>query len=65
MFGALGLIVAVHPAKALGCTTVYDSSSTEKFCVDGAGNAEYTYFDDQGNEVTVDSNGNYEIVVTY
>ena len=65
MFGALGLIVAVHPAKALDCASRSDSSSAEAVCVDGAGNSVYLYADDQGNQVAVDSNGNYEVVVAY
>jgi hypothetical protein len=65
MFGVMGLVVAVNPAKAVECVTRDTGGVSEAVCVDENGNAAYAAVDDEGNKVVLDSNGNYEIEIKH
>lgn len=58
MFAATSLMMFAHPAKAVECT---DNGVDTAVCVDADGNAAISTIDDEGNQITVDSDGNYEI----
>lgn len=55
------LTMVAHPAKAEGDVQCADNGVDTAVCVDEDGNAAISTVDDEGNQVTVDSDGNYEI----
>ena len=50
-----------YPAKAGGEVECSHNGVDTAVCVDEDGNAAISTIDDEGNQVTVDSDGNYEI----
>ena len=61
MFTAISLMMFANPAKANGEVECSDNGVDTAVCVDGYGNASISTIDDEGNQITVDSDGNYEI----
>jgi hypothetical protein len=57
---AMNLTMFVHSASAaeVECS---DNGVDTAVCVDEYGNAAISTIDDEGNQITVDSDGNYEI----
>ena len=61
MFTVTSLMMFASPAKADGEVECSDNGVDTAVCVDGYGNAVVSTIDDEGNQITVDSDGNYEI----
>lgn len=61
MVTAASLLVFAHPAKADGEVECAHNGVDTAVCVDEDGNTAISTVDDEGNQVTVDSDGNYEI----
>jgi hypothetical protein len=57
---AMNLTMFVHSASAaeVECS---DNGVDTAVCIDEYGNAAISTIDDEGNQITVDSDGNYEI----
>ena len=54
----MNLTMFTHSASAVECS---DNGVDTAVCVDEYGNAAISTIDDEGNQITVDSDGNYEI----
>jgi hypothetical protein len=54
----MNLTMFAHSASAVECS---DNGVDTAICVDEYGNAAISTIDDEGNQITVDSDGNYEI----
>lgn len=54
-------MMLANPAKAGSDVECSDNGVDTAICVDGNGNAAISTIDDEGNQITVDSDGNYEI----
>ena len=54
----MNLTMFAHSASAVECS---DNGVDTAVCVDEYGNAAISTIDDEGNQITVDSDGNYEI----
>lgn len=61
MMTLTGLMMFAHSAKADGDIQCADDGAGTAVCVDDDGNAAISTVDDEGNQVTVDSDGNYEV----
>ncbi|MCY7408479.1 MAG: hypothetical protein LH631_14205 [Alkalinema sp. CAN_BIN05] len=57
---AMNLTMFAHSASA-GEVECSDNGVDTAVCVDEYGNAAISTIDDEGNQITVDSDGNYEI----
>ena len=54
----MNLTMFTHSASAVECS---DNGVDTAVCVDENGNGAISTIDDEGNQITVDSDGNYEI----
>jgi hypothetical protein len=61
MVTAASLLVFAHSAKAGGEVECAHNGVDTAVCADEDGNVAISTIDDEGNQVTVDSDGNYEI----
>jgi hypothetical protein len=58
---ATSLMLVAHPAKAGGEVECAHNGADTAVCADEDGNVAISTIDDEGNQITVDSDGNYEI----